>query len=486
MLNADYTYGAVAFCLGFLGMFAFILNPDANMAHIKRVSEGMDVGKCIGTYLAIKTVLTMIFLVVVFVCLFGWKHIFGKGFESPEHEIALYILLINFVLTSFNGVFIATYEGKKEIAKAQFGMLMSTTSRLAAVFIVVYFQLGILGLAMTWNISMMVYFLVSLLMFKGYKIKRPSWSLAKNYMRFGAPILFVAAAYVLVVNTDRVMIQLFWSSDDVGHYFAAWRITLFITMIAVSVRKLVIPTISEYHTENKGSHIQDLTWAAEKYIALFIVPICFFLAVFPKDVLHIMTSDEFLPAAPILSIFAIYSLLVALNIPYESHFVGNNQPKMAAMLGVPRSLLNILLNMVFIPTSLFGIRLAGLKGVGAALGSLVSTVIFVVVSRIVIYRSVSGTKSNWRIIFNLISAGLMCVFLYFVLYPYHPIVRYYDIFLFMVVGAIIYFATMFIFRQFTKKEVVYLLKVVDPIQMIKYIKNEVFARKKSDSGQDKK
>jgi hypothetical protein len=44
---------------------------------------------------------------------------------------------------------------------------------------------------------------------------------------------------------------------------------------------------------------------------------------------------------------------------------------------------------------------------------------------------------------------------------------------------------MFIFRQFTKKEFVYLLKVVDPVQMLKYIKKEVFARKKQGTDREK-
>ncbi|MDP6155133.1 MAG: flippase [Candidatus Thermoplasmatota archaeon] len=485
MINADYIYGVVAFGLATLGLFMFILNPGTNTAHIKKVSEGKDVGTCIGTYLAMKVVLTAFFLIVILVGMFTWKHIFNQGFESTKIEVAIYILLINYVLTSFNGVFVATYEARKEIAKAQLGMLMSTLSRLAAVLIIVYFQMGVYGLAWTWNISMMAYFLVSILMFRGYRIKRPSWELAKDYIKFAFPIMFITIASVLVVTTDRVMLGYFWNPEDVGHYFAAWRITVFIIMFGVAVQKLVFPTISEYHTENKKGLIQNLSWVAEKYIGLFIIPICFFMAVFPSDVIHIMTSDDFLPAAPILRIFAIYSLLIALNIPYASQFAGTNRPRMAALLGIPAAILNILLNLILVPASLFGIPLAGLKGVGAALGTLISTTIYVVVSRIVIYKSISGTKSNWKIIFNLISAGLMSLFLYYILYQYHPIVRYYDIFLYMGVGAVIYFAAMFIFRQFTKKEFVYLLKVVDPVQMLKYIKKEVFARKKQGTDREK-
>ncbi|PJB21789.1 MAG: flippase, partial [Euryarchaeota archaeon CG_4_9_14_3_um_filter_38_12] len=42
--------GIVAFAMSFLGMFAFISDLGFSGAHVKRISEGKDLGKCIGTY----------------------------------------------------------------------------------------------------------------------------------------------------------------------------------------------------------------------------------------------------------------------------------------------------------------------------------------------------------------------------------------------------------------------------------------------------
>jgi len=477
LYDADYTYGVVAFGLGLLGMYAFILNPGTDTAHIKRISEGMDEGECVGTYLAIKFVLTAVFIIVVLSSLFGWKHLLGKGFESPQHEVAIYILLVNFILTSFNGVFVATYEAKKEVAKVQIGMLLSTISRLAAVLIVLYFQLGIFGLAVTWNISMLSYFLASLILFRGVKIGRPRWVLAKNYMKFALPLVFVTMAAKLAMTTDRVMIQFFWGSADVGHYFAAMRFTAFLTFFGMAARKLVFPTISELYSKNKKHYIQDLTWSAEKYIALLLTPICFFIIFFPRDIILIMMSEKFLPAAAILAVFSVHGLITALNVPYAIQFAGANRPKMAAAIGVPKAILNIIFNMLLIPPAIFGITLLGLKGLGAAIGTLASSVLYTIFVRIVIYKKVTGVKSNWRLVFNLIAASVMVLFLRFVLYDIYPIERIYDFLIYAAIGAPIYFAAMMALGQLPMKDIRYIMKVVNPVEMIRYIRNEIFGKK---------
>ena len=47
-------YGIIGFAMGFVGLFTILTDLGFNSAHIKRVSEGKDMGTCIGTYLVSK------------------------------------------------------------------------------------------------------------------------------------------------------------------------------------------------------------------------------------------------------------------------------------------------------------------------------------------------------------------------------------------------------------------------------------------------
>ena len=52
--------GTVAFGLAFVSMFEFLASFGIGPAHVKLVSEGQDLGKCISTYSVLKTVNTFI------------------------------------------------------------------------------------------------------------------------------------------------------------------------------------------------------------------------------------------------------------------------------------------------------------------------------------------------------------------------------------------------------------------------------------------
>ncbi len=474
MENPAHDYGIVSFALGFLGMFMIILTPGTNTVHIKRISEGRDIGKCVGTYLAIKSVLTPLYLVVVISVLFGWEFLLGYGFESPQHKYVIYLLLLNFVLGSYISVFISTFQGKKEIAKVQLCMLLSTIAKLATVLVIVGLNMGPMALAMAWNMSNIAYIIsCAVLFFKDYKVKRPTWAMSKDYIKFSLPLLFFTLAGMLAVTTDRVMIQLFWSSEDVGIYFAAYQITVFITTFGVAVRTLVLPTISKFHKEKNYKQIQFLTKMAEKYISLFILPICMFVVFFPEGVVKIMLGPKAMDSAPILAIFGIFVMFQVLSIPYGPQLSGTNRPKLTAALGIPRFGLNILFNLIFIAPSVMGITLLGWGAKGAAIGTLLSTVIYYIALRIVVYKFISGSKGSWRIVLNALGAFIMAVVMKYALAPYWAIDRFYDLIGYSIVGAVIYFALMFIFREFGKNEVKYIWGIINPREMTRYIKKEL-------------
>jgi len=51
-------YGLIGFGMAYVGLFAFISDFGFNAAHVKRVSEGEDLEKCVGTFFVIKLVIT--------------------------------------------------------------------------------------------------------------------------------------------------------------------------------------------------------------------------------------------------------------------------------------------------------------------------------------------------------------------------------------------------------------------------------------------
>ena len=86
-----------AFTMSALALFNIIADLGFSRAHVKRISEGKDIGTCIGTYAAIKIILTSIMITVVFVTIYTWKVVFNKDFFDATKDSIVYIMLVYYV-----------------------------------------------------------------------------------------------------------------------------------------------------------------------------------------------------------------------------------------------------------------------------------------------------------------------------------------------------------------------------------------------------
>ena len=85
--------GTVAFGLAYVNMFTFVADLGFGTAHIKKLSEGKDEAKCIGTFSRIKIVLVVLYVLFV-VCFFIiQRYIFHASFESKDHIVVIFIML---------------------------------------------------------------------------------------------------------------------------------------------------------------------------------------------------------------------------------------------------------------------------------------------------------------------------------------------------------------------------------------------------------
>src|SRR5512136_1955315 len=62
--------GVIGFATSFIGIFSIIGDLGFYQAHIKRISEGKDLGTCIGTYVTIKIILTFAMAITVLAAIY--------------------------------------------------------------------------------------------------------------------------------------------------------------------------------------------------------------------------------------------------------------------------------------------------------------------------------------------------------------------------------------------------------------------------------
>lgn len=473
--------GMISFALAYIGTFQFLSGLGFGSAHIKRVSEGKDLGKCNGLYFSVRLILILIMVFVVLSTVLLPKLVQHKNFISEKHEIVLYVLLISTFLSEISMMFNITFGARKETAKQSIPFLIGKMVSVLGKVIVAVMGLGVVLLAGTHLVSSIVILLCFLYLFRGYPIRKPDKEYFMSYLRFAVPVMFIGFLSQVAQNIDKIMIQFFCTTADVGFYSASQRISLVLAFLTIASTTLIFPTISSYHSRNDIKAIRDLSNKAERYLSMILFPAVVFIFVFSAQICNIFLGPEFALSAPLLIILSLVVLVNGTTEPYTQQIGGTNRIKLAAKLSAVVFTLDIVLNFVFVPSSFLGLTLFGLGAVGAALSTLISMTFGAVLFRFYAYK-VTHSKPNPRVLVHLLSSFVMGLVLYFISAAIPTIPLYYLVLL-GTIGVAIYLLTLVVFREFRKKDVDLFLKILNPIQLKKYAASEIksgFAQRMSD------
>lgn len=469
-------YGVIGFAFGFVALFSILGTLGFDAAHIKRVSEGKDLEKCIATFAATKIALAGLMASVVIGSMAIWKYVLGRGFETPFHETAVYIMLAYFILLIFTQTMVSTFNARKEIAKSQLPLFAYTFTRVVATIVVAYYGFGVLALAYTYLFGEIFQFALAFLFFRGYSVGRPSLEYFKDYTKFALPMAIVSTAYIIMTNIDKVFIQLFWGAAQVGEYFAVFNLSSFVILFVAAVGMLLFPTISEYHAQNNTEAVKNLVLKSERYLSMIVFPITVIMVVLAEPIIHILLSDKYMPALPVLRILPFFVLIATLARPYTTQLTGMNRPNFNRNTVLLMMIVNVSLNLVLIPREIksVGITLAGLGAQGAAIATVIAYIAGLIYIRVVAWK-ITGIKGNLRIILHATAAAVMGLILSYASRIIF-IGRWYELLAIAASGFAIYFALLFVMREFTKEDFDFFIDTLNIKKMCQYMKEEILGK----------
>ncbi len=435
-LAGQEAWGVYGSALAISGILSVLATLGVDKTHIKKMTQRRNKEECMGAIIIIKAFLGLIFLLASFLLFFILGEYFGFKFESPYLAKAVYISLLAMLISSFSNIFKATYQSKlkargalvplffqvliQDILIILFSLWYSFNGEVEQQYIGVLFAYAFL----IGNFGkLLVYILWAFKDNIGVKMP-PKW-LLKEYLLFSIPLALMGIVAVIQGYTDRAMLQFFWDVREVGGYFAVQKLALAVTFLGSSVAFFLYPAQSFYYERDQRERFYDITLKAERYLSLISVPIVFFGVAMAQELLNIFRAS-LIPYSSALIILLIYSYLVVINRPYTSQLTSANKPNEVMKVGVIQATANIVLNSIFIPQSIMGVPLLGMKSTGAALATLLSFLIGFIYLRYKAYR-ILKTRFNHRIIIHILASLLGLLFVYILralgvnLYPWYGI-----------------------------------------------------------------
>ncbi|HVL87302.1 MAG TPA: oligosaccharide flippase family protein [Candidatus Thermoplasmatota archaeon] len=384
--------GQVLYAMGILYFIQLLTDLGFQPAHVKAVSSGEDVGDALATYWWAKLALSLVVTAGALAWIAFQTNVLSIPFVSTSIGVILAVLVHAF-FQNLRQAYIVTFDGLQRTATTQTIIFAEHISRVPLAILAALLFAGahgsgpLLGVAQSlpegvvrWiaDNGALLYAgsfvggtFVSWALAAAYRERslprgRPQRRIVQDYWRFARPILAVSLVGAVSFSTDRLMLGFFWGDVDVGQYGAAIQVAVLLVSLAAGVALLVFPAVSAAISEGDWPRVTRLSAESVRYTSMALVLPIVFLAVFAPHVIRVVLSDAFLDGGPALVVLALTQLVVALGGIFLSIGLGLGRPGRVSAVNLFIFTSNIVLNLVLIPTSLFGLPLLGLKGLGAA------------------------------------------------------------------------------------------------------------------------
>lgn len=461
--------GTVAFGTAYVSVLVFIADLGISTAHIKLLSEGQDEEKCNSTFAVLKVLTTALFVLGVLGFYSVQKYVFDKDFESQAHEYVIFISLMTVTLSQLIYIPKTTFMAKTEQAKVDIPDLLGGFLQHPLRIAVVLMGFGAVALAFANMAVVLVLIPIYIYLTRDLSFKGFDKKLAWQYIKISLPVILIGMSTSMIQQIDKVLLQFFTSSEQVGYYTAGFKVGGFILLIGKSVGLLFFPLFSKAVSEGNRQYIKDKIYKFERFSFLFLLPGVLLLAIYSRPIVLLLLGEQYSVSIFVMQVVTVGLFINVLNMPYGSVIEGLGQFKLSAILNTLNLLFFAGMIVLFLHPELVN------KGaVGVAFAVMLSNIFLGILYRYFATRNFPGLYHGLTLKFSLF--GVASFFLF------HPLFLkiFYDDLLLMLAFVPLYLSvtyTLFTILGWIKKsDWEDLLSIVDVKSMKNYIMNEIRKR----------
>lgn len=161
------------------------------------------------------------------------------------------------------------------------------------------------------------------------------WAPLKPVLKFSLTIAFTSSVWVMVTQTDKLVLSKILPLADYGYFTVAVLVASGISIMSGPISGAIMPRMARLQAEGQHEQLIAVYRQATQLVTVIAVPIALILAVFSEQVLWAWTGSTTLveKAAPVLTLYAAgYGILAVSAFPYylqyakgdlKLHLIGN-------------------------------------------------------------------------------------------------------------------------------------------------------------------
>jgi O-antigen/teichoic acid export membrane protein len=356
--------GSYGLVIAYIGAFSILSGLGVPTAHLKRISEGKDLGRCNGTFFAIRFVqISLVVLTVL--CAYGFqKYLLGHGFESSSLEMLLLVLLLSRFLADLGQSLNYTFSARRETVKQWIPIVIGVAVDDALYILIALAAPSVVLLAWA-DVAMNLVILIGyLVLFRGYPLLKPTLEYFKLYATFAGPVLLIGMIETLYGVVDSLFVGFRGGTTELGLFLGATSIASIVGIIQVALGGLIFPTMSHNLRIGAVDRVHQLASTLDKVLVTFFIPALLLTWLFQEQIVVLVLGTAYRSSSVILVVLTAMVMVKALYTVYAGLLMARGELKRVLLIVagsfVFYSLGNLLI-LKFYPARNVGVAIAFLK-----------------------------------------------------------------------------------------------------------------------------
>ena len=309
--------GSIGFSTGLVGLLMAALLPGFAQAHLKRLSEGQDPGRCLGAMLSVQLALHALLLAGLLAL---WS---ATGlFRDPELATVFGCLLAAQVATNFADSFLKVFVAREWVVPYSLLLVGSRVARLAATLIVLTWAPRITWVAATFVVEGFVSGLGAAILLAGrYHLvpRAPTRQTLASYWSYARPFTITTPLALFQDSIDRVLVGHWGGLAAAGYYQVARALWEALSSVVAAPITFLFTRLSSLYArrdEPKDGEARDFFFHALDKLLFLTVPLAFLVWAFAEPGIALLYGDAFRAAALSLRILVLATVAATVVNPY--------------------------------------------------------------------------------------------------------------------------------------------------------------------------
>lgn len=337
-------------------------------------------------------------------------------FHNSQLTIFLQWFSIFIPLFVFSGFFHGIILAYEKVGWYSFiGNILAPLMQVISLVVFIFFiGLNIESIVFSYNFGFLVTFLAAFFVSK-YAIKeifkkpniekKEKYKLNKELFSYSWPIMFLGVVTYLFAFIDSFTIGYFKNATDVGIYNVAVPLSYLLLIAPGLFLQPFLPVITKEYSKGNFNLIKDLSKQIGKWIFIFNIPILIILILFPGAVINLLFGSAYIQAENSLRFLAIGFFFYSIFLISENLLSMIGKSKITLFNLLISSIVNISLNIILIPK--YGIS-------GAAFSTMLSYVLWGILSFFIAKHHTSATPLKWDMIKIILVAIIPTAILFYI------------------------------------------------------------------------